>query len=101
MRKKHNISIDEHKMLEVQVKIEIDEGTLERIADLTGGKYYRATDAESLREIYEEIDSLEKTPVEETGFQRFKELFLKFLLLGLALLLVEIVLSNTLLRKLP
>ncbi|MFC1808124.1 VWA domain-containing protein [Candidatus Omnitrophota bacterium] len=84
-----------------RVKINIDEDTLKKIADETNGKYYRAQDTESLRKIYEEIDELETTPIEESGFQEHEELFGKFLILGLIVLLLEIVLSNTLLRKLP
>jgi Ca-activated chloride channel family protein len=83
------------------VKIEIDEDTLKKIAEKTGAKYFRATDTKSLREIYSEIDLMEKTPIEEIGFMEYKELFSKFLLTGLAFLLLELVLSNTILRKLP
>ena len=83
------------------VKIEIDETMLKEIARVSGGKYFRATDTKSLEEIYKEIDALEKTPVEETGFQEYKELFPVFLMLGLILLMSEIILSNTILRKLP
>jgi Ca-activated chloride channel family protein len=83
------------------VKIEIDEETLKKIAKLTDGQYYRATNTESLKKIYEEINTLEKTPIEESGFQEYEELFSKFLLLGLSLFMIEIILSNTLLRKLP
>ena len=83
------------------IEIKIDEETLKKIAQLTNGKYYRATDVESLREIYKEIDALEKTKVEEQGFQEFQELFGKFLTTALGLLLLEIILSGTLARKLP
>ncbi len=88
-------------MVYQNVKIEIDEATLKEIADETGGKYYRATDTRSLKQIYKEIDALEKTPVEEAGFTRYNELFYIFLIPALLLLLLEIVLSNTLLRRLP
>ncbi len=83
------------------VKIEIDEDTLKKIAQKTNGKYFRATDTGSLRKIYKEIDLLEKTPIEEKGFQEYKELFSKFLIAGLLLLVSEIILSNTILRRLP
>lgn len=83
------------------VKIEIDEEMLKKIADETKGKYFRATDTESLRKIYKEIDSLEKTLVQEVGFQEYKELFPYFLIPGLLFLILEVVLSNTALRKLP
>lgn len=84
-----------------KVKIEIDEAILKQIARETNAKYFRATDTESLKEIYKEIDALERTPIEEIGFQEYEELFFKFLIAGLALLLFEIVLSNTILRRLP
>lgn len=83
------------------VKIEIDENTLQEIADETGGTYYRATDTQSLKDIYKQIDAMEKVKIEETGFTRYKELFCLFLIPALLLLMIEAVLSNTLLRSLP
>ena len=83
------------------MKIPIDDASLKEIARKTGGMYFRATDTESLKEIYAEIDKLEKTKVEEEGFRRFEELFSGALVFALALLLLEIILSNTILRKLP
>ncbi len=83
------------------VEIEIDEDTLKEIAKETNGKYYRATDTKSLTQIYKEIDALEKTPVEDVGFTRYAELFPLFLIIALMLLLLEIILSNTFLRRLP
>ena len=83
------------------VAIEIDETLLRKIADITGGKYYRATDAASLRDIYNQIDKLEKIPIEEIGFSSFNELFPIFLGPALILLLLGVILSNTILRRLP
>lgn len=83
------------------VKIEIDEETLKKIAEITGGQYFRATDTESLKAIYKEIDAMEKTPVTEAGYREYKELFTGFLITGFLLLVMEISLSNTVLRKLP
>jgi len=83
------------------IKVEIDEETLKKIARISGGKYFRATDVKSLKDIYREIDALEKTPVEESGFQQYKELFPKLVVSALSLLLLEIFLSNTVLRRLP
>jgi len=83
------------------VKIEVDEATLKKVARISGGKYFRATDTKSLEEIYNQIDSLEKTPIEEAGFQEYRELFSPLVILGLILLISEIILSNTILRKLP
>ncbi len=83
------------------VKVEIDEDTLIKVASETGGRYFRATDTKSLREIYKEIDEMETTTIEEQGYMEYKELFHLFLYPGLFLLLSEIVLSNTLLRRIP
>ena len=83
------------------IQIDIDEDTLMKIAEKTGGKYFRATDTESLREIYKEIDKLEKTIREEKGYWEYQELFPYFLIPGLALLFAEIILSNTFLMKIP
>ncbi len=84
-----------------QVEIDLDEHTLTKIASITGAKFYRATDTESLREIYGEIDKLEKTPMQEKGYQQYNELFPWFLVPGLLLLFLEVVLTNTVLRKVP
>ncbi|MGB3082154.1 MAG: VWA domain-containing protein [Candidatus Omnitrophota bacterium] len=83
------------------VSVEIDEELLRKIADTTGGMYYRAIDTGSLKDIYREIDELEKVPIEEVGFSSFNELFAVFLIPALILLISEIVLSNTFLRRLP
>jgi len=84
-----------------KVRIDIDEKSLKEIADVTGGKYYRATDTQSLINVYKEIDALEKTKIEEIGFSEYEELFDLVLLLALALLVLEIILSRTLLLRLP
>jgi len=84
-----------------QVQVDIDEKTLKEIAERTGGKYYRADNTEKLIEIYEEIDSLEKTEVVVKKYQRYDELFGWVILPGVAFLLLELVLGNTLWRKLP
>lgn len=83
------------------VEIEIDEELLEKVADITGGEYFRATDTNSLEGIYSKIDELEKTKIEEEGYNVYKELFMYFLLLGLFLLLLELLLKNTVLRRIP
>lgn len=84
-----------------QVRVDIDEDTLMKIASITDGKYFRATDTKSLRNIYSEIDKLEKTPIEDKGYLEYNELFPLFLIPGLIFLLMEIVLSHTYLRKIP
>jgi Ca-activated chloride channel homolog len=85
----------------VQLPVDIDEETLKQIAQKTGGKYYRADKSDTLRAIYADIDRLEKTEAEVKKFQRYRELFDWVVLPGLVLLLLEIILGNTVWRKLP
>lgn len=84
-----------------QVKIDIDDDALREIAKITDGKYYRATDTESLKEIYRQIDKLEKTESEVTQYTEYSELFHYFLLPAFGLLLFELGLTKTKLRKIP
>ena len=79
----------------------LDEETLRQIAAITSAKYYRATDVEALRGIYAEINALEKSDVEILNFVRYREILAWFLVPALALLLLELLLSNTAFRKLP
>jgi len=81
--------------------VDIDEDTLTKIADMTGGKYYRADNAENFRKIYAEIDSLEKTEAEIKKFAQHRELFAWFISSGLLTLLLEIGLGQTVFRRLP
>ncbi len=83
------------------IKIDIDEDTLMKIASITEAKYFRATDTEGLRKIYKEIDKLEKTTIEDKGYLEYNELFPIFLIPGLIILFTEIILANTVLRKIP
>jgi Ca-activated chloride channel family protein len=82
-------------------KVTIDEKLLKNIADETGGRYYRATDNQSLTNIYSEIDQLEKSKVEVVTYQRYVEKFYLFVFLAMAFLLVEIIFRYTLFRKFP
>jgi Ca-activated chloride channel family protein len=84
-----------------QMQVDIDEPTLQETATLTGGRYFRATNRESLEQIYAEIDALETTEIEVDQFTRYGELFHLPLLFGLGVLLIETGLSRTLLRKIP
>ncbi len=68
---------------------------------MTGGRYFRATDRESLARIYEEIDALETTAIELEHFTRYGELFHVPLLFGLGVLLLEVGLGRTVLRRIP
>jgi Ca-activated chloride channel homolog len=83
------------------VEISIDEKLLMEIADRTGGVYFSGDDTASLEKIYNEIDKLERTPIEETGYNIYEELFGYFLLPAMFLLLLEVILSNTMLRRIP
>ncbi|HET7624909.1 MAG TPA: VWA domain-containing protein, partial [Verrucomicrobiae bacterium] len=81
--------------------VDIDEDTLKKIADMTGGKYYRADNAERFKEIYSEINKLEKSEAQVKKFSQYRELFPWFISPAMGLFLVEIVLRNTLMRRLP
>jgi len=83
------------------VPVEIDEALLNEIAEITGGQYFRATNNRALAEIYEKIDKLEKTKIEITSYKNASEKYHSWLWGGLILLLVELGLSRTILRKLP
>jgi Ca-activated chloride channel homolog len=84
-----------------QQKVDIDEETLTEMAKRTGGKYFRADNTETLRKIYGEIDKFERTEAEVKKFQRYTELFKWFVLAGTSLLMLEIILGNTVWRRLP
>lgn len=83
------------------VPVDIDEKTLTAMAEKTGGKYYRADTADTLRKIYDQIDKLERTEVETKKYVQVKELFPWAVVPALALLLAEILLGHTVWRKLP
>ena len=82
------------------VQVEIDEELLKSIAELTGGRYFRATDNTKLAEIYSEINRMEKARTTIDSFPVYKELFPRYALLTLAFLLLEL-LIRLLLRRLP
>ncbi len=85
----------------VPMQVDIDEATLEGIARATGGRYFRATDTESLRKIYEEIDELETTEYEGLQYLDFHELYPWLAIPALLLLAAEVLLAETWLRVLP
>ena len=82
-------------------RVEIDEDLLRQIASMTGGQYYRATSAESLVRIYDEIDKLEKTEMEVSVFNRYSEEYYKWLMAGMIGLGLYLVLTLTVLRRIP
>jgi Ca-activated chloride channel family protein len=83
------------------IDVVIDEEPLKQIAGVTGGEYYRATDNNSLKGIYSEIDKLEKTKFNVREYSKKNEEYRTLALIGLLLLLAEILLRNTVLKRLP
>ncbi|MFP4472471.1 MAG: vWA domain-containing protein [Candidatus Omnitrophota bacterium] len=84
-----------------RVEIDIDEETLTRIAQITGGEYFRATDTESLRHVYEQIDRMETTRIQHTGYRDYRYRFAVLIMSALVLILIALILENTLLFVLP
>jgi Ca-activated chloride channel family protein len=80
-------------------QVEIDEALLKEIAKETEGKYFRATDNTSLKKIYDEIDKLEKTKIEEFKYYNYQEKYRIFVFLGLGFLLLEFLLRNTIFKS--
>ena len=85
----------------VKMKVEIDERTLTQIASTTEGNYFRATSNTKLKEVYQEIDKLERTKLNVKEFSKRQEAYRTFALIALACLLLEIILRQTILRKIP
>ncbi len=83
------------------VPVKIDEETLQRIADITGGQYFRATNNNKLKQIYEEIDKLEKSKIEVKEFSKRDEEFHRFMIPALLILGFALLLRLTVLRMLP
>jgi Ca-activated chloride channel family protein len=81
--------------------VEIDEPLMTEIASMTGGRYFRATDTESLRHVFQEINRLEKSTVEQVVYRRFEEAYRVPLALGLVALALEIVLAGTFAVRVP
>jgi len=84
-----------------QAQFDLDEDTLKKIAGMTTAEYFRAADTASLRNIYAEIDKLEKTKIEEKGLKPYEPLFWYFVDAAFALLALEIILTNTVFLKIP
>ena len=82
-----------------RIQVEIDEALLKEIAQVTGGKYFRATNNKKLEEIYHEINKLEKTDVEEFKYTNYDEKYRPLVILALGLLLLEFLLRNTIFRS--
>ena len=84
-----------------EVPVDVDETTLQKIANMTGGQYFRADNTEHFREIYTDIDKMEKSEAVVNKFTQYRELFPWFIAGGLAVLLLEVTLGQTVLRRLP
>lgn len=85
----------------VPMEVNIDEELLQKISERTGGRYFRATDTAGFRQIYDEIDRLEKTETEVNRYEQFTEIFPWFAVPAFVLVLLEIALGHTVWRKLP
>jgi Ca-activated chloride channel family protein len=85
----------------IKMQEDLDEPTLKKIAEITGGQYFRATNEKNLKEIYKTIDKLEKTEVKIKEYNEYKELYLYFLVPALILLVLEILIGSFFWIKLP
>lgn len=85
----------------VMADVEIDEELLRNIASTTSGRYFRANDNEALRNIYQQINELEKSEVQVTHYTSYDELFGRWLLLALLLLALEFIVARVILNRLP
>lgn len=106
------IGVGSHGMVEMPIQTpmglqyqmmqsEFDERSLQEIATVTGGQYFRATDNAKLRRIYQEIDKLEKTKISVREYSKKSEQYFLFSMIAFVLLILEVLLRNTLLRKIP
>lgn len=84
-----------------RIPVDIDEESLRKVAETTGGQYYRAQDERALQEIYDRINKMEKVKIEEEKYMEYRELFPFFLVPALLLLLVDVVAGQTAFRRLP
>jgi Ca-activated chloride channel family protein len=85
----------------ISVEVQIDEVLLRKVSALTNGKYFRATNKQTLQEVYKEIDRLEKSKIDVTEFSRKKEEFLPFVMLALLFLSLEFVIRYVVLKLVP
>jgi Ca-activated chloride channel family protein len=85
----------------VQVRVDVDEESLQKIADITGGKYFRATDERSLAEVYQEINEMETTQYNVREYIQHAELFYLPLMIGFILLILEYILGRSIFRRFP
>jgi len=81
--------------------VQIDEDLLKQIAQKTGGQYFRATDNKTLKEIYQQIDKLEKTKIDVSSFEHKSEKFYVFAMFAGLLVMIEFLLRYTILKSVP
>ena len=93
------VALNNGKFQYARIKVEIDEKLLKEIAKETGGRYFRATDNKKLEEIYDEINRLEKTDIEEFKYYNYEEKFRPLVLWALGLLMFEFLIRNSVLRS--
>ena len=84
-----------------QAYVELDERTLEDIAERTGGKYFHADDSDTLAQVYEEIDALERSEIVEVRYMQYEENYAAFALAGLGLMILSSLIAQSVLRRLP
>ncbi len=89
------------RMVYQNIPVNIEEEPLKKMASMTGGRYFRAIDTEALRQIYKNIDVLEKTKIETRGYRQYQELFWIFVIGAIGLIAIDIILANTVLFKIP
>lgn len=89
------------RMVFTRQKVEIDEATLQKLAQVTGGKYFRATDNKSLAEIFAEIDALEKTKLDVKMFSHTEDMYMLWAWLAFGLFMLELLLRYLFLRQIP
>ena len=93
------VALNNGKFQYARIKVEIDEKLLKEIAKETGGRYFRATDNKKLEEIYDEINRLEKTDIEEFKYYNYEEKFRPLVFWALGLLMFEFLIRNSILRS--
>ena len=93
------VALNNGKFQYARIEVEIDEKLLKEIAKETGGRYFRATDNKKLEEIYDEINRLEKTDIEEFKYYNYEEMFRPLVLWALGLLMFEFLIRNSVLRS--
>ena len=84
-----------------RMAVDIDENLLKEVANVSSGKYFRATNKNSLKKIYDDINKMEKTKTEVFHYMEYKEQFTNFAIAGAIFLILEILLRNTKFKKLP